>query len=122
MTIEEFYNNIGEDYYYMENVHKHEKIILRYLELFYNDDTLYSLRYFLNNQNFKDAYRMAHALRGMSLNIGFFKFCSLSQELTDILKPQIYDDRIKGLLGAIEDEYYKIKRELTALFNSRTSR
>ncbi|MCM1026063.1 MAG: Hpt domain-containing protein [Roseburia sp.] len=106
MTVKECYEALGADY---EGTLKRlcsEKLVQRFALKFLADGSFAALQKAMEEENYEEAFRAAHTLKGVGMNLGFTKLFTVSDELTEQLrgakKPS--DDT---LLGKIGEEYEK---------------
>lgn len=86
MNLEQFYAEVGGTY---EDVKKHlmsDGIIKRFLLKFPDDKSFQTLEDSLKSGAVEDAFRAAHTLKGLCLNLGFSDLYTPSAALTEILR------------------------------------
>jgi len=86
MTVKEAYESVDSNY---DNVLKRlgsEAMIKRFAVKFLDDPTFNDLKTALDAGNAEDAFRAAHTMKGICLNLGFDKLYEVSAALTEQLR------------------------------------
>lgn len=86
MTVKECYEKVGSDY---EGVLKrlgNEALVKRFAVKFLADPSFQELTDGLSAQDGEKAFRAAHTLKGVCLNLGFTGLYKVSAELTELLR------------------------------------
>ena len=112
MTIKECYEKAGSDY---EGVLKRlgsEALVKRFAVKFLNDPSFQDLTDGLNAQDGEKAFRAAHTLKGVCLNLGFTGLYKVSAELTEVL-------RGRETTGS-DALYQQVKEQYTILIEAMT--
>lgn len=119
MGLREFYQGIGADFEIVLNRLMNEKLIYKYLKLFIQDNTFETLKEAFSKQDGELAFRSAHTLKGLCLNLELTSLLPMIQQLTDTLRSHqisdqatkefqefscLYDDLIKQLTCILEGE------------------
>lgn len=113
MTIRGCYENMGSDFDGVLRRLGNEAIIARVAVKFLNDPSFSDLKSALADGRVQDAFRAAHTLKGVCVNLGFDKLYQCSSELTELLR----DGRTDGadqLLAQIEESYAMTVNALTS--------
>lgn len=104
MTLKECYAALDGDYEGTLGRLCSEKLVERFALKFLTDKSFPALAKAMAEENYEDAFRAAHTLKGVGLNLGFTKLYQASDVLTEELrggrKPS--DDI---LLKRVEEEY-----------------
>ena len=106
MTIQECYRQMGANY---EDVLKrlyNEGMICRFTLMFLNDESYPKLEQSLKEGNAQEAFRAAHALKGVCQNLGFTNLYQPAYELTEVLRAGTLEG--SGEWFARVTEQYKI--------------
>ena len=107
MNIKECYDSIGADFEDVLGRLGSEKLIERFALKFLEDDSYSNLKGALAEKNAENAFRAAHTLKGVCLNLGFTELYKVSAELTEVLR---------GRETAGSDELYaQVKEQYTTL-------
>ena len=83
MTMQECYEKIGEDYQEILSRFGSEAMVKRFAISFLNDPSFEQLKEGLEENDGEKAFRAAHTLKGVCLNLGFNGLNKLSSELTE---------------------------------------
>ena len=84
-----------------------EKLVRKFLLKFLDDKSYADLERTLSEGDYKEAFRAAHTLKGVCLNLGFTELYKVSAELTEVLR---------GRETAGSDELYaQVKEQYTTL-------
>lgn len=113
MNLQELYEMIGGNYQdVFERMYTDVRII-KYIKKFVDDSTYDELSSFMSSGDAENAFRMAHSLKGMALNLAFTSILKSSSELCELLRNQatisqeainakkVLDDDNKNLISAI---------------------
>lgn len=86
MTIKECYETIGSNYQEVSERIGSEKILEKFVKKFPSDKSFEELKEGLQENDGEKAFRAAHTLKGICLNLGFDKLYAVSSELTEKLR------------------------------------
>ena len=111
MTIKEFYAQIGEDDQDVVKRLGSEALIRRLILKFPQDETFAALQEALEQQNTETAFRAAHTLKGVAVNLGFTRLYHAAAALTEVLRAA----KAAPLLAETETAYRKIINAISAL-------
>ncbi len=89
MTIQELYAELGGNYDDIMRRMRSERIARKFLLRFLEDKTYETLEQSLKNGQQDEAFRAAHTLKGLSLNMGFTKLIDSSQRLTEAVRTEL---------------------------------
>ena len=107
MELKEVYEKIGGDYDDVVRRLMGEKLVRKFLLKFLDDKSYADLERTLSEGDYKEAFRAAHTLKGVCLNLGFTELYKVSAELTEVLR---------GRETAGSDELYaQVKEQYTSL-------
>ena len=107
MELKEVYEKIGGDYDDVVRRLMGEKLVRKFLLKFLDDKSCADLERTLSEGDYKEAFRAAHTLKGVCLNLGFTELYKVSAELTEVLR---------GRETAGSDELYaQVKEQYTTL-------
>ena len=113
MTIKEFYAQIGEDDQDVVKRLGSEALIRRLILKFPQDETFAALQEALEQQNTETAFRAAHTLKGVAVNLGFTRLYHAAA-LTEVLRAAKLAEAAP-LLAETETAYRKIINAISAL-------
>lgn len=103
MTLEECYTAMGANYQDVLKRFYKSDMIRRFVKMFLQDDSFRLLTDAMAKQDVKEAFRAAHTLKGVCLNLGFDNLSSPAVALTEILRAGTFE-------GAAE-QYAIVKTE-----------
>lgn len=89
MTIKECYEKVGSDYDGVLKRLGSEALVKRFAVKFLNDPSFQELTDGLAAQDGEKAFRAAHTLKGVCLNLGFTELYKVSAELTEVLRGRV---------------------------------
>ena len=104
MTLEEMYQKLGGDYGDVRLRIPSEALIRRFAVKFLSDSTFADLVGAVEVQDWEKAFRAAHMMKGVALNLGFGTLCRAASELTEALRGR---EPLKdtALLDAVKTAY-----------------
>lgn len=108
MTVKECYDFMGGDYAGVSSRLMKDERILKYLLKFKDSTDYQTMLDALAKEDYETAFRMAHTLKGVSLNLGFGGLQRTSSELCEALRNGKPEGDITGLVKAVEEEYVKV--------------
>ena len=83
-----------------------EKLVEKFALKFLADDSYVLLEESMAIGNYSEAFRAAHTLKGVSLNLGFTKLFEVSDEMTEALRAGEKPEN-EALLGKVKKEYQR---------------
>lgn len=108
MKLEEFYQNISVDYNDVLKRLLRKPLVLKYLNMFLKDQTYVQLKEALQNQQGEEAFRHAHTLKGLCLNLELKSIVPSIVQLTD-------DLRNHEITSQVEDEFVEFSKQFESL-------
>ena len=105
MTVKEGYEELGSDFDKVQNRLVSEALVKKFALKFLDDPSFQELKTSLEAGNTETAFRAAHTLKGICLNLGFDKLLVSSQELTEKLRGAENVNGTEELFAAVEKEY-----------------
>lgn len=103
MTVRECYEQMGADFDNVLGRLGSEQMVQRFALKFLNDTSYQALEETLKEKNVEQAFRAAHTLKGVCLNLGFDNLFTVSSELTEKLRA--------GELDGTEELFEKVKEQ-----------
>lgn len=91
-----------------------ERIVGKFVRKFPNDKSAAELFESYEKQDYKTAFRMAHTLKGVCLNLGFDKLRESASELTEALRDRVADNAPE-LLEEVRRNYDEVMSALNEL-------
>lgn len=114
MGIKECYEQMGANY---ENVLSRlgsDALITRFASKFPDDTSFQSLVKAMQEKNIDEAFRAAHTLKGVCLNLGFDNLFTVSSELTEKLRTGSFDGT-DDLFEQVKEQYSRTIEAIRAL-------
>lgn len=108
MTIREYYEKMGADYDDAFGRLMKDERILKYLRMFAAGKDLEQFDEALAAENYEDAFRFVHNLKGVSLNLGLTPLAKSSSVLCDALRHGKPTEDISGMIAAVKEDHAKI--------------
>ncbi|RHR26706.1 Hpt domain-containing protein [Clostridium sp. AF19-22AC] len=113
MDIQKFYETIGVDYNLVLRRLLREHLIDKYLHLFLKDNNFDRLGKALEARDYEEAFKAAHTLKGLSLNLELTPLAEAAAELSDYLRPLTAEaldpDEVEKKYEKVKTEYETIK-------------
>ena len=115
MTIRECYESVGSDFDDVLGRLGSENLIRRFAVKFLDDKTFEELENSMHTADGETAFRAAHTLKGVCLNLGFTALGKASSELTEALRGPRHTNGCEQLFANVETEYNRLFSALQAL-------
>lgn len=106
MTVRECYSLFDGDYIGTLSRFGEDDRIRRFTTKFLSDTTFTNLQDALSEERWEDAFRAAHTLKGICLNLGFTVLYGFSSDLTELLR-DLQPKDVSASLKTVETEYQK---------------
>lgn len=103
MNVKECYTLMGGDYDEIMYLMRSEARIIKYLKRFKEDQTMQQLTQALEQQDYDLAFRCAHTLKGVSVNLNMMNLATSSNQLTTALREQ--KKNVEDLYLAVKQDY-----------------
>lgn len=104
MTVKECYESMESDYEGVMGRIGSEGLVKRFVLKFLDDPSYLNLEKAVQEQNAEEAFRAAHTLKGICLNLGFDRLYKVSAELTEKLRGSELNG-YEAVYGKVQDEY-----------------
>lgn len=104
MTVRESYEKIGSNFDEVLRRLGSEALVKRFALKFLNDTSFQDLKDALVKKDGETAFRAAHTLKGVCLNLGFDNLYPSSKDLTELLRAGSMDG-YEDLFAEVEKEY-----------------
>ena len=104
MTVKECYESMESDYEGVIGRIGSEGLVKRFVLKFLDDPSYLNLEKAVQEQNAEEAFRAAHTLKGICLNLGFDRLYKVSAELTEKLRESELNG-YEAVYGKVQDEY-----------------
>lgn len=105
MTVRECYEELGCDFDKVLSRLVSEALVKKFALKFLDDPSFGQLKTALADKDAETAFRAAHTLKGICLNLGFDNLFTPSQELTEKLRGATTVEGTDELFAAAEKEY-----------------
>ena len=105
MTVRECYEELGSDFDKVLSRLVSEALVKKFALKFLDDPSFQQLKEAIDTKDVETAFRAAHTLKGICLNLGFDNLFTPSQELTEKLRGAESVEGTDELLAAVEKEY-----------------
>ncbi len=107
MTLRECYDELGSDFDKVLSRLVSEALVKKFALKFPDDPSFGQLKTALADKDAETAFRVAHTLKGICLNLGFENLLAPSKELTEKLRgaTSVEGTDELELLAAVEKEY-----------------
>ena len=119
MTVKECYQEMGADYEEAVGRLMSERLVTKFALKFLNEPSFEALRSALAAENWEEAFRAAHTLKGVCLNLAFARLSRSVEAITEPLRPGHEDLRaasdIPALFAAVEADYQVTVEALSQL-------
>ena len=108
MTIRECYERLGQNYEEVLDRLGNEAILKKFVVKFLDDPSYQMLDEGLKTGNAEQAFRAAHTIKGICLNLGFDKLYQASSDITEQL-------RGKDIVEGTEERFLEVKKQYADL-------
>lgn len=116
MTIEECYRNMGADYADVLSRLRTDERIVRFLAKVADDGSFALLGNALQERNMEEAFRAAHTLKGICMNLSLTRLFTSANALTEALRGRSeYGDDLPPLYDKVCEDYQLTVRNIRAL-------
>ena len=106
MTVKECYEQMGADYEGVLGRLRSEVLIKKFAKKFLDDGSFRSLKDNLVQKNGEEAFRAAHTLKGVCMNLGFDHLYKPSFEITESLRAGNLELALQQF-DAVKEQYTK---------------
>lgn len=103
MTVLEFYKTIGGDYDGTVGRFLGEERVLKFLKLFLKDPSISNLKENMAAENYQEAFRAAHTLKGVAANLGMDVMQQVSSDITEALRDGKDIEKAKALMPQLDE-------------------
>ena len=117
MTLEECYRALGGSYSDVLARLVDDKMITKYLNKFTKDTSYRDIFAALENNDYETAFRAAHTLKGICLNLGLENLYKAAYKVTEALRRQI-DAQLAELRQKTDETTPEMLDELKSSYNS----
>ncbi len=114
MSLKECYAVLGGDYDGVVSRFHGERLVQKFALKFLADGSYQLLQDSLDAQNYEEAFRAAHTIKGVCQNLGFTRLYESSARLTDALRDG-WSAEVESLLPPVREDYAVTMDALRAL-------
>ena len=107
MKIEECYVRMGGDYDDVLRRLGNEERVRRFLSRFVEEESYSDLCRFLESGAIEEAFRAAHSLKGICMNLGLFTLYLSVKDLTEELRGGVFRPETQALFEQVSIDYRK---------------
>ena len=107
MNLEECYESMDSDYDDVMRRLGSETLVRKFVLKFLDDTSFQGLKEGLENQDAELAFRSAHTLKGVCMNLGFTKLFEVSSALTEELRDKEIKENCTEMFEVVEQEYIR---------------
>ena len=115
MTIQECYEKMGEDYQEILSRFGSEAMVKRFAISFLNDPSFEQLKEGLEENDGEKAFRAAHTLKGICLNLSFDTLYKPCAEITEALRDGRITEGCNTLFLEVEKEYNRLTKAVRSI-------
>ena len=116
MELREFYAAVGGDLEEVKGRLAKEERIYKYLGKFVDSTDYDELISSLQSENYEEAFRHIHNLKGVSANLGLGELFQASHVLTEELRPGVKPDKdISEMLAEVGNKLEEAKKAIVQL-------
>ncbi len=115
MDLRECYAQLGGDYDGVMGRLRSEERVVRFARLFRSDENFQLLTDALAASDWATAFRAAHSLKGVALNLAFTRLAESSSALTEALRAGAPAEDPEQLYRAVERDYRTVLAAVDAL-------
>ena len=117
MDLKTCYEQLGGDYEDVMGRLRQEERVIKFLQLFPEDENFALLGRALEEQDWTVAFRAVHSIKGVALTLGLTALADSSAELTELLRPGRPSQDPWPLYQALKGDYDKAVAAIGALLN-----
>ena len=116
MNLQELYEKIDGDYSQALRVLRVEKLVDKHIRKYTKNGVVETLLEAGKTMDDKELFEAAHAVKGISANLGLTKIADAASEITEEFRPgnehRLSDEEVKKLLAQIEEMYIRVEKGL----------
>ena len=113
MSLKTCYDALGGDYEQALGRLRSERLMQKYVLRFLDEKSYEELNDAIAKKDGETAFRAAHTIKGMCLNLGFDRLFASSDAMSEALRHGWTDDAL-ALLGQLRDDYDQTVRAIRA--------
>ena len=106
MTVKECYDAVGGDYNDVMGRLRTDERVIRFLGKVADDQSFHLLETSLSERNMEEAFRAAHTIKGVCMNLSLTRLYVSSEKLTEALRGRKeYGDDLIPLFEEVKKDY-----------------
>lgn len=113
MQVREFYKDLGEDFEEVFERIGNEQWIEKYLKKFATEAYHKKLDEAIAEQSWSEAFKMAHSIKGLAMNLGLSRLAKLSSELCEPMRAGAPTIDIAPLHEVVDAEYDRVTEAMS---------
>lgn len=114
MDLKFFYESMGVDYSRVLSRLRKETLIEKYLHLLLEDQNFINLKKALEEDDYETAFRAAHSIKGVSLNLDLKPLAEAASLLVECFRgkseQELDKTKIAEIYQTLDEEFIKIKQ------------
>lgn len=107
MTLQECYEAMGSDYDEVIGRLRSERLVQKFVLKFLDDGSYALLTESMEQENYEEAFRAAHTLKGVSQNLSLTKLYQVSSALSEALRNGVTPEA-PGLVEQVKETYAQV--------------
>lgn len=111
--IETLYQMAGGDYAGVIGRLRTNERVAKFVTMFADDTSYDNLVTNMAEQNWEEAFRAAHTLKGISRDMGFIDLSEYASDITEALRADEHE-RAQELLPSVQEEYQHVAEAIAA--------
>lgn len=104
MTLKECYQKMGGNYDEVFSRFRKEERVQKFVLKFLNDKSYELLCESLESENYDEAFRASHTIKGICQNLSFTRLYQSSYQLTELLRDKKID-QIEDYVNRVKEDY-----------------
>ena len=116
MLLKECYDAFGGSYESVKERISKDEIIEKFVKKFLTDQSYSNLCQAVEEENYEEAFKAAHSLKGVCANLGFVNLTASVSELTELLRNSsskvIDKDECIALFKQVSEDYSQVKESI----------
>jgi HPt (histidine-containing phosphotransfer) domain-containing protein len=105
MTVKECYDRIGGSYDEAKKRLMTDKLMVKFLGMFLRDTSFQQITEALSQNNYEEAFKGAHSLKGVCHNMAFSALCAAADPLTEELRGKGSGESVQQLYEKTKEVY-----------------
>lgn len=118
MKIEECYQQLGGNYNEAFRRFGNDERIKKYLKMICSDTNYETAGNAIATKDYKTAFRAAHTLKGLALNMGFTNLAETASILTEKLRGMEYTEGLEATLDKVTFSYQTMLNAINQLLSN----